>query len=430
MINKPDREHKQTDIEESVRFQYEEFPYPPRRIDKESIRNVCTSPLENLDAICHYGFSGKMSSKHPVNILVAGGGTGDASSALGWQLQTRKIPGSVVYLDLSQASLDIAQASAEALKLNNMEFYRGSLLDIGSVAPGPYDYINCSGVLHHLESPPEGLRQLEAVLKPDGCMGIMLYATLGRTGVYHTQEMLRMISDGLSMQEQIKLARELLSGLPQSNWLVKNDEMKYHTGLSDEEIVDRFLHSCVRSYRVPDIIDLCRSCDLEILDFVPSLLLMPDIYIREPKLLTRINQLPRFDKYAFTELLCGGISKHSFFCCKKDGRKGHAPIQNNMNAIPVFTAADGKKLSESVKREGKLNVQIGTISLSIPVAWSELTYFLLAQVDGQRSVQELYELAGKAGVVSSAKEFVDAFFNAYNLLHTAGMLILRLPPDD
>ncbi len=101
-----------------------------------------------------------------------------------------------------------------------------------------------------------------------------------------------------------------------------------------------------------------------------------------------------------------------------------------MNAMPVFTAADGKKLSESVKREGKLNLQIGAISLSIPVAWSELTYFLIAQVDGQRSLQDLDKLAGEAGLVKSAKEFVDAFFIAYNLLHAAGMLILRLPPDE
>ena len=111
---------------------------------------------------------------------------------------------------------------------------------------GEFDYINCSGVLHHLEHPEEGAKALASVLAPHGVLGVMVYGELGRTGVYHAQDMMRLLCGSDPLPEQVNLAKRLLPALPHSNWLVKNQEQKFTAQLDDAEIVDRFLHTCDR----------------------------------------------------------------------------------------------------------------------------------------------------------------------------------------
>ncbi len=66
-----------------------------------------------------------------------------------------------------------------------------SLLDLPGSGLGPFDYIDCCGVLHHLPDPAPGLRALLSVLAPGGGLGLMVYAPHGRTGVYMLQDALR-----------------------------------------------------------------------------------------------------------------------------------------------------------------------------------------------------------------------------------------------
>jgi 2-polyprenyl-3-methyl-5-hydroxy-6-metoxy-1,4-benzoquinol methylase len=62
---------------------------------------------------------------------------------------------------------------------SRIRFHTGSLLDLPSLGLGPFDYIDCCGVLHHLEDPAAGLAALKSVLDPAGGIGLMLYGTLG-----------------------------------------------------------------------------------------------------------------------------------------------------------------------------------------------------------------------------------------------------------
>ncbi len=59
---------------------------------------------------------------------------------------------------------------------------------------GAFDYIDASGVLHHLPDPLAGLHVLVSVLKPDGAIGIMTYGALARSGVYPMQQLQRLLT--------------------------------------------------------------------------------------------------------------------------------------------------------------------------------------------------------------------------------------------
>ena len=88
----------------------------------------------------------------------------------------------IVHLDLSSASIKIAQQRAAFYDFRTITFKQGSILEVAKYNLGKFDFIDSVGVLHHLAEPVEGFRALEAVLKEDGGMLIMLYATLGRMG--------------------------------------------------------------------------------------------------------------------------------------------------------------------------------------------------------------------------------------------------------
>ena len=144
---------------DEVRAQYEALPYPPRDPRDEAIRLITGTPSHILE-INHYLFSGRLNFTRPFRALVAGGGTGDACIMLAQQLADRRCPGEVVYLDLSTASRQICEGRAKARGLRNINFLTGSLLDLPSMPIGQFDYIDCTGVLHHLPDPAAGMRAL------------------------------------------------------------------------------------------------------------------------------------------------------------------------------------------------------------------------------------------------------------------------------
>jgi SAM-dependent methyltransferase len=172
--------------------QYEAYPYPARDAREEAKRLILGSP-SHLREIDHWVFGGRRPASQPLRALVAGGGTGDGAIMLAQQLAERAPQGRVTYLDLSRASRAVAEERARVRALRNIAFVEGSLLNVAALAPGPFDYIDCCGVLHHLPDPAAGLAALAAVLRPGGGMGLMLYGALGRTGVYPMQDALRLL---------------------------------------------------------------------------------------------------------------------------------------------------------------------------------------------------------------------------------------------
>ena len=181
--------------EDPVRCQYEAYPYPRRDPAEETKRLITGSP-SNLVELNHYLFAGRRDFAKPFRALVAGGGTGDGAIMLAQQLADRGEAGEVVYLDLSTAARQVAEARAKVRGLANISFQTGSILDLPDLGLGRFDYVDCCGVLHHLDDPPAGLAALAPMVAEDGGLGVMVYGVYGRTGVYPAQAMLRQLGEG------------------------------------------------------------------------------------------------------------------------------------------------------------------------------------------------------------------------------------------
>ena len=135
-------------VTNTVRAQYERLPYPPCDPADENKR-LLQIPLDRLPVVNQYCFQGARTFDDGFRVLVAGGGTGNSTIFLAEQL--RGLNAEVHYIDLSPTSLEICKRRSEIRSLSNISFHLGSLLDLEKLDLGEFDYINCTGVLHHLE---------------------------------------------------------------------------------------------------------------------------------------------------------------------------------------------------------------------------------------------------------------------------------------
>ena len=258
-----------SDITSIVRAQYEQLPYPPRNPADERHRLIPTVG-DDLAELNHYCFKGKQSFRDGFRCLVAGGGTGDSAIYLAEQL--RHTNAEIVYLDMTEASRRVAEARAQVRGLRNIRWVTASLLDVPTLGLGMFDYINCSGVLHHLPEPKDGLRSLAGVLRDDGAIFLMLYARYGRRGVYDIQRILRTIApQSEPATVRIARARALLDALPPGNYFRRSLEAWESEiavdGYGDAGLYDLLLHSQDRAYDIAAIYDLLHAAGLTLIDF-------------------------------------------------------------------------------------------------------------------------------------------------------------------
>ncbi len=409
----------------TVRAQYEAFPYPARDPADEAKRLVTGSPGEILE-VNHYLFAGRRDFAKPFRALVAGGGTGDATIMLAQQLQDAGCPAEVLYLDLSTASREICEARAEARGLGNIRFERMSILDLPASGLGPFDYIDCCGVLHHLEDPAGGLQALADVLAPGGGMGLMLYGELGRTGVYHMQGMMKLLDDGAPEPDRVKLAKKLLSRLPDTNWLKRNPFIGDHLEGGDAGLYDLFLHSRDRAYRVPEIADLVRGAGLEIVTFIEPVRYDPATYINDPKLLERLETRPWLERAAFAELLAGNLRKHIFYVVPGDRAGSTLADPTDMAAVPHLRDLNGTSWAKEFRPDATIRAPLDGFVCRQPLP--PLSGAMVGRMDEKTPLQGIFEdmrMSNSAlDEATFAKQF-DQLFRAFNGL---GKLYLSFPP--
>ena len=87
---------------------------------------------------------------------------------------------SVVGVDVSVEGIADANRRREAMGADQVSFRQSSLLELPFDA-GEFDFVCCSGVLHHTVSIERGLAEIHRVLKPGGRVYLLLY---GAGGLY------------------------------------------------------------------------------------------------------------------------------------------------------------------------------------------------------------------------------------------------------
>ena len=410
---------------DGVRAQYEELPYPSRDPRDEAIRLITGTPSHILE-INHYLFSGRLNFTKPFRALVAGGGTGDACIMLAQQLADRSCPGEIVYLDLSTASREICEGRAKARGLRNIQFLTGSLLDLPTMNIGQFDYIDCTGVLHHLPDPTAGMKALASVLQPDGGIGVMLYGQYGRTGVYPLQEILHTLAPrSMATEDRIAMAKRLIRFLPTTNLFRRNPYLNDHVTGGDAGLYDLLLHSIDRAYTVPEIGTLASDAGLRVVAFLEPVRYEPATYMSDPVIARQASSLPLLERAAFAERLSGNLRTHVFYATRAGFDTVARP--EDTQAIPVLREMDAQKLADGLQPGAPLLANLDGYPWRAQLP--ELAPRIIRQIDGRRTVAEIYTSlgaqGGPGGGLPQWDQFYAQFEDLYVKLNGVNHLLLR-----
>ncbi|WP_144299672.1 class I SAM-dependent methyltransferase [Elioraea rosea] len=408
--------------DDGVAAQYEAYPYPARDARDEARRLVVGSP-SFLAEIDHWVFGARRPPTRPLSVLVAGGGTGDALVMLAQQLESVGRPGQLTYLDRSAAAASIAEKRIAARGLGHrVRFVRGSILDLPGIAPGPYDYIDCCGVLHHLPEPEAGLAALASVLAPGGGMGLMVYAPHGRTGVYMAQDALSLLAPASEpLKARVETARRLVRALPETHWLARNPGIRDHLEGGDSGLVDLLLHGRDRPYTVPQLYALLAMAGLAPTSFVEPLRYDPATYLAEPRLRERAAQLARPEREALAESLAGTMAVHIVYAAR-EAEGWSAPEPTDDTRIPVLRDLDGAALAASLAPGQRIAINLDGFRAQVPIP--PLGPALLGRIDGRRSIGSIIAEVGAAAGQEKARRSWSALYAGLN---AANKLLLAAP---
>jgi len=402
--------------------QYEAFPYPKRDPRDESRRLIVGSP-SHLREIDHWVFGAARPASAPLRALVAGGGTGDGAIMLAQQMATTGRPGRVAYLDRSAAAHGVARARAEARGLT-LDWHMGSLLDLPDSGLGPFDYIDCCGVLHHLPDPAAGLQALLSVLAPGGGMGLMVYAPHGRTGVYMLQDALRRLApEGDAPPARLDVARRVMRHLPESAWLRRNTYFGDHLDGGDAGLYDLLLNPRDRAYTVPEFIALLNGAGLTATALMEPLRYDPAVYLPDPKLRARIDGLDPTARAGLAEALTGNMSTHVAYCVRTaEARPAPDPMRED--AVPVARELPAAELARNIRPDGTLPFLFD--GLRVPVPLPPLAGAILGLVDGARTVGSIAAALRARSTDDAA--FARAWRQTFDALSGVNRLLLASPP--
>lgn len=240
----------------AVQTQYETFPYP-----RWTSVEMGKTPLR-FGRYVRKRFPlvrAKQVPVGPVNILVAGCGTGKQAI----EVATSYKDAVVTAVDLSRASLAYARARSDERGLKNITFLQGDILGLGDLTQR-FDLIECMGVLHHMSDPEEGLSVLKGLLKPKGFLRLALYSRRARSEVRAAATFVR--QQGLDgSASSIREFRQKVYQLPQGDVVAKVIETRDFFSMSG--LHDYVFNVHERTYLPLELSSLLEQASLEFLGF-------------------------------------------------------------------------------------------------------------------------------------------------------------------
>jgi SAM-dependent methyltransferase len=392
-------------VADVVRDFYDKYPYP-RPIDSlDKYRRLWQDPHRRRAD--YHLFWPARSYREDLSILIAGCGTSQAAKhALRWPAAQ------VTGIDFSATSVRYTEALKRKYNLNNLQVHQLPI-ERASELETTFDWIVCTGVLHHLENPVAGLQALRGLLKLDGATHLMVYAPYGRTGIYMLQEFCRRIGirpTDEGIRDLVAALKALPPGHPLEHLLREAPDFR-----QDAELADALLHPHDRAYSVPQLFDLIERAGLAFGRWVKQAPYLPQcgIIARLPQA-ARIAQLPPAEQYAAVELFRGTMVRHSVVMYRNDNPDNPQPVNFAGDAWVDYVPI---RMSDTICVQEKLppgatavliNQTHTYTDLFLPINATEKRLF--DAIDGTRKIGDITARSLPASPQNSRREVARSFF--------------------
>jgi hypothetical protein len=257
-----------------------------------------------------------------------------------------------------------------------------------------------------MADPQVGMNSIASCLRPDGAMGIMLYAKYGRAGLELLQQFFRDLGLGQN-ESSIATVREAFSLLSPDH-LVQPYLKMARNMQSDAVLVDTFLHGRERSYTVDDCVDLVTTAGLVFQGWFNKAPYYPhDLFARPNRVFPAIEALPEPAKWAAMERLNTVNACHFFLACRPERSKESYAIDFSTPAcldyVPLMRMRCGLSGLEIFRPDWRTTLN----SAQLP---------FVQQVDGHRSIREIaasvHGEASSRGSVADVEKFACKLFQA------------------
>lgn len=388
---------------DAVRAQYERWIYP------EPVADLSADPRRDFGDPEFLGraYWPDRPPRRDLRILVAGCGP---NAAPRYAFHHREA--SVVGVDISEASLAHAARLKEKHGLANLSLHRLRVEEIGTLGQA-FDFIDSSGVLHHLPDPSAGLKALAATLAPDGVVYLMLYGKYGRAGIYMAQELYRRLGLGQA-PEDVAAVKASLNAFPAEHplrrCLAGANDLAFDSG-----IVDTFLHPVDKGFTVGDCLALLDSGGLVLQGWLNRFAYDVASRVTQPRLRELFARLPERERLQALELLDGRIGTHSFYACRRERAPAGWRVDFDGSAfldrVPVPRAGWAKHVAGDL-------MLLKPAAIGTPVELRERKAAVAVRIDGRRTVRECFLAAGST---LESPEFVVNFCrDLFRQLYIAG----------
>ena len=190
-------------------------------------------------------------------VLEAGAGTCQLSNYLSISTNNK-----IFALDPTIESLKLGKAFADKNEIKNNSFVQGDILEIDQVFnENQFDFVYCSGVLHHTKDPYMGFVNLCKVLKKDGLIIIGLYNKFGRLRTIIRQFIYKRISKKVAIFLD-----------PMARKMKKSGEINKLNAW----IKDQYEHPVESWHSYDEILNWFAQNNIEFLNFFPNYLTYDD----------------------------------------------------------------------------------------------------------------------------------------------------------
>jgi SAM-dependent methyltransferase len=406
------------DLPAEIRAFYERHPYPAPVADLDSYRERWEQ--RERRRVAYHLLWPTEQYRNDLEVLVAGCGTSQAAKHA-----MREPASRVTGIDVSEASLQHTRKLQQKYEIENLELHQLDLEQVETLGRR-FDKIVCTGVLHHLPDPDAGLCALRGVLKPDGAMQLMVYASYGRTGIYMLQEYCRLLGVRAVDEDLANLGTtlgELPHGHPLGFLMHQAKDFR-----SAPALADALLHPQDRAYTVPQLYDWLEQCGCA---FGRWTLQAPYLsncgtVARTPHA-RRLAELPAEQQHAALELLRGTMVTHEFSASRDDSSGPAKPTRFDDDSILDYIPLR-KPEAITVKERlptGAVAVLINPMhrhtDIFLPIDASEER--LLNAIDGSRPIKDVLSIAANDpqhdGSQDNALEFIERLWRYDQILFDA-----------
>ena len=160
---------------------------------------------------------------------------------------------------------------------------------------------------------------------------------------------------------------------------------------------------------------------LRVVAFLEPVRYEPATYMSDPVIARMTSSLPLLERAAFAERLAGNLRTHVFYATRAGFDTVARP--EDTQAIPVLRDMDAQKLAAGLQPGSPLVANLDGFPWRAQLP--ALAPRIISQIDGRRSVAEIYTSLSTQGALPQWEDFYAQFEDLYVKLNGVNHLLLR-----